>query len=119
MNRYAITMYEPSSERVAALGAAIPIAVSDAVHEGVISQPARIFTPAFGAGAVAGYVVMRIDPRPLAAAEHGSGAHPTRMCRPRSAAAACSHVGTRRDGSHGASQAAGGAGRGFLNFRIT
>ncbi len=54
--------------------ASIPIAISDAVDEGVISQPARIFTPAFGAGAVAGYVVMRIDPRRVAAAEHGSGA---------------------------------------------
>jgi len=61
--------------------ASIPIAISDAVAEGVISQPARIFTPAFGAGAVAGYVVMRIDPRRVAAAEHGSGAAPSAATR--------------------------------------
>jgi 3-oxoacyl-[acyl-carrier-protein] synthase-3 len=61
--------------------ASIPIAISDAVDEGVISQPARIFTPAFGAGAVAGYVVMRIDPRRVAAAEHGSGAAPSAATR--------------------------------------
>jgi 3-oxoacyl-(acyl-carrier-protein) synthase III len=61
--------------------ASIPIAISDAVNEGVISQPARIFTPAFGAGAVAGYVVMRIDPRRVAAAEQGSGALPSAATR--------------------------------------
>ena len=42
--------------------ASIPIAVYDAVRDGVISRPTRIFTPAFGAGAVGGYTVMRIDP---------------------------------------------------------
>ncbi len=42
--------------------ASIPIAVFDAVREGVINRPMRIFGPGFGAGAVAGYVVMRIDP---------------------------------------------------------
>ena len=46
--------------------ASIPIAVSDAVAEGVIQRPARIFAPGFGAGAVAGYAVMRIDPRIVA-----------------------------------------------------
>jgi 3-oxoacyl-(acyl-carrier-protein) synthase III len=61
--------------------ASIPIAISDAVDEGVISQPARIFTPAFGAGAVAGYVVMRIDPLRVAAAERGSGAAPSAATR--------------------------------------
>jgi len=61
--------------------ASIPIAISDAVNEGVISQPARIFTPAFGAGAVAGYAVMRIDPRRVAAPEHGSGAAPSAATR--------------------------------------
>jgi 3-oxoacyl-[acyl-carrier-protein] synthase III len=42
--------------------ASIPLAIYDAVHEGVISKPTRIFAPGFGAGAVGGYAVMRIDP---------------------------------------------------------
>ncbi len=42
--------------------ASIPIAIQDAVREGVIDRPMRIFAPGFGAGAVAGYVVARIDP---------------------------------------------------------
>jgi len=42
--------------------ASIPIAIHDAVREGVIDRPMRIFAPGFGAGAVAGYVVARIDP---------------------------------------------------------
>jgi 3-oxoacyl-[acyl-carrier-protein] synthase-3 len=42
--------------------ASIPLAIHDAVRDGVITQPARIFAPGFGAGAVAGYVVMRLDP---------------------------------------------------------
>ncbi len=42
--------------------ASIPLAIRDAVSEGVISSPARIFTPAFGAGATAGYAVMRVNP---------------------------------------------------------
>jgi 3-oxoacyl-(acyl-carrier-protein) synthase III len=42
--------------------ASIPIAVHDAVRDGVISRPTRIFAPGFGAGAVGGYAVMRIDP---------------------------------------------------------
>ena len=42
--------------------ASIPIAIHDAVADGVIDRPMRIFTPGFGAGAVAGYVVMRVDP---------------------------------------------------------
>jgi 3-oxoacyl-[acyl-carrier-protein] synthase-3 len=42
--------------------ASIPLAMHDAVRDGVINQPARIFAPGFGAGAVAGYVVMRLDP---------------------------------------------------------
>ena len=35
--------------------ASIPIAIYDAVREGVIDRPMRVFTPAFGAGAVGGY----------------------------------------------------------------
>jgi 3-oxoacyl-[acyl-carrier-protein] synthase III len=42
--------------------ASIPIALHDAVRDGVISRPTRIFAPGFGAGAVGGYAVMRIDP---------------------------------------------------------
>jgi len=42
--------------------ASIPLAIHDAVVEGVIASPARIFCPGFGAGAVAGYAVMRLDP---------------------------------------------------------
>ena len=42
--------------------ASIPLAIYDAVWEGVIDRPMRVFTPAFGAGAVGGYTVIRIDP---------------------------------------------------------
>jgi 3-oxoacyl-[acyl-carrier-protein] synthase-3 len=42
--------------------ASIPIAIHDAVREGVIDRPMRVFTPAFGAGAVGGYTVIRVDP---------------------------------------------------------
>jgi 3-oxoacyl-[acyl-carrier-protein] synthase-3 len=46
--------------------ASIPIAIHDAVRDGVIDRPMRIFAPGFGAGAVAGYVVMRVDPAVVA-----------------------------------------------------
>ena len=52
--------------------ASIPIAIADAVADGVIDRPIRIFAPGFGAGAVAGYCVMRIDPAIVATAS----AHP-------------------------------------------
>jgi 3-oxoacyl-[acyl-carrier-protein] synthase-3 len=42
--------------------ASIPLAIYDAVNEGVIDRPLRVFAPGFGAGAVGGYAVMRIDP---------------------------------------------------------
>lgn len=42
--------------------ASIPIAIHDAVREGVIDRPLRVFAPGFGAGAVGGYVIMRVDP---------------------------------------------------------
>jgi 3-oxoacyl-[acyl-carrier-protein] synthase III len=45
-----------------ASSASIPLAIHDAVRDGVIKDPTRIFAPGFGAGAVAGYCVMRIDP---------------------------------------------------------
>jgi len=51
-------------ERVGNTSAAsILIAIHDAVEEGWIDRPMRIFGPGFGAGAVGGYVVMRIDPK--------------------------------------------------------
>jgi 3-oxoacyl-[acyl-carrier-protein] synthase-3 len=49
-----------------ASSASIPLAIHDAVRDGVIKEPVRIFTPGFGAGAVAGYAVMRIDPAVVA-----------------------------------------------------
>jgi len=49
-----------------ASSASIPLAIHDAVRDGVIKEPTRIFAPGFGAGAVAGYVVMRIDPTVVA-----------------------------------------------------
>jgi 3-oxoacyl-[acyl-carrier-protein] synthase III len=42
--------------------ASIPLAIHDAVRDGVIKEPLRIFAPGFGAGAVAGYSILRIDP---------------------------------------------------------
>jgi 3-oxoacyl-[acyl-carrier-protein] synthase III len=42
--------------------ASIPIALHDAVHEGVLDRPMRVFAPGFGAGAVGGYAVLRVDP---------------------------------------------------------
>ena len=49
-----------------ASAASIPLAIRDAVHEGRINRPMRVFAPGFGAGAVAGYTVMRIDPAVVA-----------------------------------------------------
>jgi 3-oxoacyl-[acyl-carrier-protein] synthase-3 len=49
-----------------ASAASIPLAINDAVRDGVITSPMRIFAPGFGAGAVAGYAVLRIDPAVVA-----------------------------------------------------
>jgi 3-oxoacyl-[acyl-carrier-protein] synthase III len=50
-------------ERVGnASSASIALAIHDAVREGVIDRKMRIFAPGFGAGAVGGYSVLRIDP---------------------------------------------------------
>ena len=49
-----------------ASSASIPLAIHDAVRDGVIDRPMRIFAPGFGAGAVAGFSVMRIDPAVVA-----------------------------------------------------
>ena len=42
--------------------ASIPLAIADAVADGVITAPTRVFAPGFGAGAVGGYAVLRVDP---------------------------------------------------------
>ncbi|MDQ6672997.1 MAG: ketoacyl-ACP synthase III [Chloroflexota bacterium] len=42
--------------------ASIPLALYDAVKEGVIDRRLRVFAPGFGAGAVAGYAVLQVDP---------------------------------------------------------
>ncbi|MHA6796295.1 3-oxoacyl-ACP synthase III family protein [Pseudonocardia bannensis] len=56
--------------------ASIPIAMHDAVRDGVIDRPMRVFAPGFGAGAVGGYAVLRIDPAIVAdeVVWQGSGA---------------------------------------------
>jgi hypothetical protein len=73
-------------ERVGnASAASIPLAIYDAVRDGVVTEPVRIFTPGFGAGAVAGYAVIQLDPAivaidsapPSAAAAEPSPAHVT------------------------------------------
>jgi 3-oxoacyl-[acyl-carrier-protein] synthase III len=46
--------------------ASIPLAIHDAVRDGVIDRPMRIFAPGFGAGSVAGYVILRVDPAVVA-----------------------------------------------------
>ncbi len=63
-------------ERVGnASSASIPLAIDDAVRDGVITTPTRVFAPGFGAGAVAGYAILRIDPAVVAPADQ---AEPTR-----------------------------------------
>jgi 3-oxoacyl-[acyl-carrier-protein] synthase-3 len=42
--------------------ASIPIALFDAVRDGAITRPTRVFAPGFGAGAVGGYAVLHVDP---------------------------------------------------------
>jgi 3-oxoacyl-[acyl-carrier-protein] synthase-3 len=46
--------------------ASIPLAIHDAVRDGVIDRPMRIFAPGFGAGAVGGYAILRMDPAVVA-----------------------------------------------------
>ncbi len=62
-------LYFNISEVGNASSASIPLAIHDAVRDGVIKEPARVFAPGFGAGAVAGYTVMRIDPAAVAISE--------------------------------------------------
>jgi 3-oxoacyl-[acyl-carrier-protein] synthase-3 len=75
-------------ERVGNVSAAsIPLAIHDAVADGVIDRPMRVFAPGFGAGAVGGYAVLRIDPAVVVRADgaevagsrgDGNGAAPDR-----------------------------------------
>jgi 3-oxoacyl-[acyl-carrier-protein] synthase III len=46
--------------------ASIPLAIHDAIRDGYVTGPLRIFAPGFGAGAVAGYTVMEVDPAVVA-----------------------------------------------------
>ncbi|QNJ96547.1 ketoacyl-ACP synthase III (plasmid) [Mycolicibacterium fluoranthenivorans] len=75
-------------ERVGnASSASIPLAIHDAVRDRVITKPTRIFGPGFGAGAVAGYAVMRIDPAVIALGDESaspgeSAAVPASSTRP-------------------------------------
>ncbi len=62
-------LYFNISEVGNASSASIPLAIHDAVRDGVIKEPMRVFAPGFGAGAVAGYTVMRIDPAAVAISE--------------------------------------------------
>ena len=71
--------------------ASIPLAIHDAVRDGVITEPVRIFAPGFGAGAVAGYAVLRLDPAVVAVqapvAPHGTGAGASQPGPPESTSA--------------------------------
>jgi hypothetical protein len=62
-------------ERVGnASSASISLAIHDAVREGVIGRKMRIFAPGFGAGAVGGYAVLRIDPAIVASGSQAPAA---------------------------------------------
>jgi 3-oxoacyl-[acyl-carrier-protein] synthase III len=62
-------------ERVGnASSASIPLAIHDAVRDQVITRPTRVFAPGFGAGAVAGYAVLRIDPAVIAPDDQAAAA---------------------------------------------
>jgi 3-oxoacyl-[acyl-carrier-protein] synthase-3 len=65
-----------------ASSASIPLAIHDAVRDGVVTEPVRIFAPGFGAGAVAGYAVMQVDPAVVAVQ---GGADPDRGTSERTA----------------------------------
>ena len=55
--------------------------IADALRDNVISQPTRIFAPGFGAGAVGGFAVMRIDPQVIAP-EHRAASEPATATPP-------------------------------------
>ena len=54
--------------------ASIPTALFDAVRTGVLDRPMRVFAPGFGAGAVGGYAIMRVDPAVMAPDDGADGA---------------------------------------------
>jgi 3-oxoacyl-[acyl-carrier-protein] synthase-3 len=54
--------------------ASIPLAIHDAVRDGAITRPVRVFAPGFGAGAVAGYAVLRVDPAVVAIGQRAAPA---------------------------------------------
>ncbi len=58
-----------------ASAASIPLAIHDAVRDGVLKEPSRIFAPGYGAGAVAGYAVLRVDPAVVATPERAAQQH--------------------------------------------
>jgi len=69
--------------------ASIPLAIHDAVRDGVITTPMRVFAPGFGAGAVAGYAVLRIDPAVVALSREAENpAGPAPMHPPQAASSA-------------------------------
>ncbi len=63
--------------------ASIPLAIHDAVMDGVIDRPMLVFAPGFGAGAVAGYAVLRIDPAMVAVTAAPSPSAATAAAPPR------------------------------------
>jgi 3-oxoacyl-(acyl-carrier-protein) synthase III len=73
--------------------ASIPLALHDAVRDGVLSHPMRVFAPGFGAGAVGGYAVLRLDPAVVAPA----GERARREARAGDAASAPVGVATSSD----------------------
>ena len=78
-----------------ASAASIPLAIHDAVRDGVITQPLRIFAPGFGAGAVAGYAVMRLDPAVVAISPTPSPAATTDAVAPAAVEQAPASEGVR------------------------
>ena len=76
--------------------ASIPIAIYDAVSEGVIDRPMRAFTPAFGAGAVGGYTLIRVDPAIVVPERDEDSALLTRSERQRGRVARGRASGVRR-----------------------
>jgi 3-oxoacyl-(acyl-carrier-protein) synthase III len=59
--------------------ASIPIAIADAVRDGAITEPVRVFAPGFGAGAVGGYAVLRVDPAIMAPERAAPAEHAARV----------------------------------------
>jgi 3-oxoacyl-[acyl-carrier-protein] synthase III len=66
--------------------ASIPLAIADAKADGMIKRPLRVFAPGFGAGAVGGYAVFRVDPAVIAdtTTSTPSGPAATRSAEPAS-----------------------------------